>query len=145
MPGVAAVSFESSRFGTVEVEPDAVIEFPRGLIGLGGSRFALLGSPEEDAIVWLHAVDDPELAVPVADPWAFFADYSVDLPDDEAERMGITDPAQARVLVVIRVGATPAECFANLKAPILVAGQSGAQVLNEADVPLRAPLTEEQA
>ena len=146
MPSVAAVSFESSRFGTVEVEPDAVIEFPRGLIGLGGSRFALLGSPEEEPIVWLHAVDDPDLAVPVADPWAFFADYSVDLPDDEAERMGITDPAQARVLVVVRVGPTPAECFANLKAPILVAGQNGAQVLNEADAPLRAPLlTEEPA
>jgi flagellar assembly factor FliW len=140
---VAAVSFESSRFGTLEVDPAAVIEFPRGLIGLGGSRFALLGSPEEEAIVWLHSVEDPELAVPVADPWAFFADYAVDLPEDEAERMGITDPAQARVLVVVRVGPSPEECFANLKAPILVAGGSGHQILNEAEAPLRAPLLPE--
>jgi flagellar assembly factor FliW len=142
---VAAVSFESSRFGTVEVDPAAVIEFPRGLIGLGGSRFALLGKPEEEAIVWLHAVDDPELAVPVADPWAFFADYAVDLPDDEAERMGITDPSDARVLVVVRVGETPQDCFANLKAPILVTAGTGHQVLNEADAPLRAPLIPEEA
>ncbi len=142
---MAAVSFESTRFGTVEVDPDAVIEFPRGLIGLGGNRYALLGHPEQDAIVWLHAVDDPDLAVPVADPWAFFADYAVDLPDDEAERMGITDPAQARVLVVVRVGATPQECFANLKAPILVTGGTGHQVLNEAEAPLRAPLMPEEA
>jgi flagellar assembly factor FliW len=142
---VAAVSFESSRFGTVEVDPAAVIEFPRGLIGLGGSRFALLGKPEEEAIVWLHAVDDPELAVPVADPWAFFADYAVDLPDDEAERMGITDPSEARVLVVVRVGETPQDCFANLKAPILVTAGTGHQVLNEADAPLRAPLIPEEA
>ena len=141
---MAAVSFESSRFGTVEVDPDAVIEFPRGLIGLGGTRFVLLGQPEEEAIVWLHAVDDPDLAVPVADPWAFFSDYAVDLPDDEAERLGITDPAQARVLVVVRVGPTPAECFANLKAPILVAAGTGHQVLNELDVPLRAPLMPEE-
>ena len=95
--------------------------------------------------MWLHAVDDPDLAVPVADPWAFFADYAVDLPDDEAERMGITDPAQARVLVVVRVGPTPQECFANLKAPILVAAGTGHQVLNEADAPLRAPLIPEEA
>ena len=142
---MAAVTFESSRFGTVEVDPSAVIEFPRGLIGLGGSRYALLGKPEEDAIVWLHAVDDPDLAVPVADPWAFFADYAVDLPDDEAERMGIIDPAQARVLVVVRVGSTPQECFANLKAPILVTDGTGHQVLNEADAPLRAPLLPEDA
>ena len=142
---MAAVSFESSRFGTVEVDSDAVIEFPRGLIGLGGSQFALLGKPEEEAIVWLHSVDDPDLAVPVADPWTFFADYAVDLPDDEAERMGITDPAQARVLVVVRVGQTPQECFANLKAPILVTSGTGHQVLNEADAPLRAPLIPEEA
>jgi flagellar assembly factor FliW len=139
-PDVAPVSFSSSRFGTVEVDAEAIVEFPRGLIGLGGTRFAVLGNAEEDGIVWLHAVDDPELAVPVADPWAFFPDYAVDLPDDEAERMGITDPAQARVLVVVRVGATAQECFANLKAPILVANGTGHQVLNEADAPLRAPL-----
>ena len=142
---MAAVTFESSRFGTVEVDPDAVIDFPRGLIGLGGSRYALLGRPEEDGIVWLHAVDDPNLAVPVADPWAFFADYAVDLPDDEAERMGISDAGDARVLVVVRVGPTPEECFANLKAPILVTDGTGHQVLNEADAPLRAPLSPGEA
>ena len=142
---MAAVSFPSSRFGTVEVDPSAVIEFPRGLIGLGGARYALLGKLEEQGIVWLHSVDDPDLAVPVADPWAFFPDYAVDLPDDEAERMGISDPAQARVLVVVRVGPTPQECFANLKAPILVTHGTGHQILNEADAPLRAPLLKDAA
>lgn len=140
---MTATSFTSSRFGEVEVDPGAVIEFPRGLIGLGGSRFALLGDIEQEAIVWLHAVDDPDLAVPVANPWAFFPDYAVDLPDEEAERLGIADPAQARVLVVVRVGPTPQECFANLKAPILVTSGTGHQVLNEADTPLRAPLMAE--
>lgn len=137
---MAAVSFSSSRFGTVEVDQESVIDFPRGLIGLGGDRYALLGKPEEEAIVWLHDVDDADLAVPVADPWAFFPDYAVDLPDDEADRLGVTDPAQAKVLVIVRVGETPQECFANLKAPILVVDGAGHQILNEADVPLRAPL-----
>ena len=134
------VSFESTRFGTVEVEPSAVIEFPSGLIGLGGARWALLGDVAEQGIVWLHSLEDPEMAVPVTDPWAFFPDYAVDLSDEEAERLGITDPAQARVLVVVRVGPTPEECFANLKAPILITDGTGHQVLNEADAPLRAPL-----
>ena len=139
---MAAFTFTSSRFGTVEVDPDAVITFPRGLIGLGGSRFAVVGG-EGDAIVWLHSVDDPDLAVPVASPWSFFPDYAVDLPDDEATRLGITSPDEARVLVVVRVGETAQDCFANLKAPILVAGGQGHQVLNEADAPLRAPLIPE--
>ncbi len=136
---MAALSFESTRFGTVEVDPSAVVEFPEGLIGLGGSRFALVGEDDE-AIVWLHAVDDPDLAVPVADPWVFFEDYAVDVPDEAAVRLGIADPSQARVLVVVRVGPTAEECFANLKAPILLIDGKGHQVLNEADAPLRAPL-----
>jgi flagellar assembly factor FliW len=140
---MAAVTFSSSRFGTVEVDPDAVLHFPRGLIGLGGDRFALIGGDGE-AILWLHAVDDPDLAVPVADPWTFFPDYALELSDDEAERIGVTDPAQAKVLVVVRVGPTAQDCFANLKAPILVADGTGHQVLNEVEAPLRAPLIPEE-
>jgi flagellar assembly factor FliW len=136
---MAPVSFSSSRFGTLEVDPSAVIEFPDGLIGLGGTRFALVGE-EGEAIVWLHSIEDPELAVPVADPWAFFGDYALDVPDADAERLGIDDPSKARVLVVVRVGPTAEECFANLKAPILVVEGRGQQILNEADAPLRAPL-----
>jgi flagellar assembly factor FliW len=139
---MAAVSFTSSRFGTVEVDQDAVIAFPHGLIGLGGSRFALLRD-EGAPIAWLHSLDDPDLAVPVASPWTFFPDYAVDLSDDEATRVGVQDPADAEVLVVIRVGETAADCFANLKAPILVAAGTGHQILNEADAPLRAPLVPE--
>jgi flagellar assembly factor FliW len=48
------------------------------------------------------------------------------------------------VLVVVRVGPTAEECFANLKAPILLAEGAGHQVLNEADAPLRAPLIAEE-
>jgi flagellar assembly factor FliW len=136
---MAAVSFESSRFGTVEVDEGAVVRFPNGLIGLGGDRYAILGEDAEP-IRWLHSLDDPDLAVPVADPWAFFGDYAVELSDEEEQRLGLTDPAQARVLVVVRVGPSAEECFANLKAPILVVGDTGHQVLNEADAPLRAPL-----
>jgi flagellar assembly factor FliW len=138
---MAAVSFESSRFGTVEVDGDSVIDFPQGLIGLGGNRFALVGKgTEEEPIVWLHSLEDPDLAVPVANPWAFFPDYAVDLSDEETERLGIKDPDQAQVYVVVRVGPTPQECFANLKAPILLVNNQGHQILNEADAPLRAPL-----
>ena len=38
------LTFDSSRFGTLEIDPDAVIEFPAGLIGLGGARYALVAT-----------------------------------------------------------------------------------------------------
>ena len=138
---MSAVSFTSSRFGDVEVAADAVIEFPRGLIGLGGTQFALLGTTEEEAIVWLHAVDDPDLALPVADPWAFFPDYAVELSEADTERVGSEDPEAVQVLVTVRATPQLRDFTANLRAPILIHEGRGHQLINEApDAPMRAPL-----
>jgi flagellar assembly factor FliW len=131
-----AVILQSSRFGELQIPDEAVLDFPSGLIGLGGRRFALLARSEESAFVWLHSMDDPELAIPVTNPWRFFEDYAVELDDDEATRIGITGPEDASV-------SAPAldDFCANLRAPILVVGNEGHQIINQAsDSPVRAPL-----
>ncbi len=69
-----SVTFESIRFGTVEMRPEDVIEFPFGLIGLGGLRYTLLDRNPGTGFLWLHAVEDPALALPVVSPDQFFAD-----------------------------------------------------------------------
>jgi flagellar assembly factor FliW len=132
---------ESSRFGTLEIADEAVIDFPAGLIGIGGSRYALLARDENAAFQWLHAVDDPDVALPVTDPFAFFPDFEVQLSDDEAARIGVVDPDSADVLVVVRAAEELQDFSVNLLAPILVSEGKGHQVINEApDAPVRAPL-----
>jgi flagellar assembly factor FliW len=137
-----AETVNSSRFGEVEVPEEAVIDFPAGLIGVGGRRFALLAREESGAFRWLQETEEVDLALPVADPFAFFPAYEVVLSDAEAERTGIDDPAAVEVLVVVRADADdPAAISANLLAPILVSAGVGHQVMNEADwAPLREPL-----
>ncbi len=131
----------STRFGELDVPADAVLEIPGGLIGLGGDRWALLARSEDAAFLWLHAVDDPDLAVPVCDPWAFFDAFEVVLSDDDAARLGITRPDEASVYVTVRAAEALEDFTANLRAPILVAHGRGAQVINQAsDAPVRAPL-----
>ena len=141
-----AVTLHSTRFGRLEVPEDAVIDFPNGLIGLGGARWALLARSEESAFIWLHSLDDPELAVPVTNPWRFFGDYEVELSDDEAARIGITEADQASVYVTVRAAEALEDFHANLRAPILIAHGKGHQVINQAgDAPMRAPLFEKLA
>ena len=72
---IMSVTFESIRFGTVEIKPEAVIEFPFGLIGLGGLRYALIDRNPGTGFLWLHAVEDPALALPVVRPEQFFSDF----------------------------------------------------------------------
>jgi flagellar assembly factor FliW len=135
------VTLQSSRFGELQIPAEAILDFPNGLIGLGGRRFALLARSDESAFSWLHSMDDPELAVPVTNPWRFFEGYAVDLADDEAERLGIGGPDDATVYVTVRSAAALEDFCANLRAPILVVGNQGHQVINQApDAPVRAPL-----
>ena len=131
----------SSRFGSLEVPDDAIVEFPSGLIGLGGSRYALLAQGEDPAVVWLQSLDDPALALPVTNPWRHFADYDVELTQQDADRIGLEDPSQASVYVTVRAGEGPDGFSANLRAPILIAGRHGFQVINQAeDAAVRTPL-----
>ncbi|HEX4732003.1 MAG TPA: flagellar assembly protein FliW [Solirubrobacterales bacterium] len=131
----------SSRFGELEVPAEALIDFPDGMIGVGGNRFALLSREESGAFKWLQDTSQEDLALPVTDPFSFFPDYEVVLSDAEAERIGITDPGDAEVLVVVRAAEDPSQISANLLAPILVAAGVGHQVMNEASwAPLREPL-----
>jgi flagellar assembly factor FliW len=135
---MSTVTIDSPRFGTLEIASEDVIEFPQGLIGLGGSRFAIV--QREGSFSWLHSIDDPSLALPVTNPWDFFADYSVELSDEDSEPITAA-PADVAVWVTVRAGADLADFYANLRAPILVAEGQGHQVINESpDAPVRAPL-----
>jgi len=137
---MSTVTIESTRFGTLEIASEDVIEFPNGLIGLGGNQFTIVEAGNGGAFSWLHSIDDPSLALPIANPWHFFADYVVDLSD--ADSAPITaDPADVAVWVTVRAGAELADFHANLRAPILVADGKGHQVINESsEAPVRAKL-----
>ena len=133
------VRFESTRFGAVEVTDESVIEFPQGLIGLGGARYALIATDAESPFRWLQSLDDPDLALPVTNPFLFFGDYAVELSDTDSARVGTEDPGAVDVWVTVR--ATGEDVSVNLKAPIVVHAGVGHQIINEAaDFDVRTPL-----
>ena len=145
-----SITIESTRFGTLEIPPHAVVEFADGLIGLGGSRYVLIAREENSPFAWLHSVDDPSLALAVTNPFQFFPEYEVELSDAEAERIGITSPSDADVYVTVRATEALEDFTVNLRAPILISKGRGYQVINDAEnAPVRAPLfvaaTAEQA
>jgi flagellar assembly factor FliW len=136
-----SLTIESSRFGRVEIDPTTVVEFPDGLIGLGGSRYALLASDRDSPFMWLQSMDDPALALPVTDPHRFFPSFAVQLADEDAERLGLDDITAVGVYVTVRAAETLADFTANCRAPILVWGGRAHQVINQSPgAQLRAPL-----
>jgi flagellar assembly factor FliW len=139
---MTAITITSRRFGTLDIPADELIEFPEGLVGLGGSRYVIVPTGADSPFAWLQSADDPDLALPITDPWAFFADYALELSDDATAAAGLpSDGAGVRVWVTVRAAGDLHDFCANLRAPIVVCGGRGAQVLNEADgAPVRARL-----
>jgi flagellar assembly factor FliW len=136
-----SVTFQSIRFGAVEIEAEDVIEFPFGLIGLGGLRHALIDRNPGTGFRWLHAVDNPALALPVVSPYQFFSSFSLRIAAEDRERTGIQDAAAAQLYVTVRATPNPLDITANLRAPLLIQDGRGYQVINtDEDATLQAPL-----
>ncbi|HEY1834508.1 MAG TPA: flagellar assembly protein FliW [Solirubrobacteraceae bacterium] len=137
------VKFESVRFGTVEVPDEEVLEFPFGLIGLGGLRYAIIDKNPGTGFFWLHSVEDAALALPVVDPHQFFSEFALELYDEDRERTGVENVEAAKLFVTVRATPDPLDVTANLRAPLVIADGKGYQVLNKSEnAPLQAPLFE---
>jgi flagellar assembly factor FliW len=138
-----SVTFESVRFGAVEIPESEVIEFPNGLIGLGGDHWALLDRNPGTGFLWLHCVEDPALALPVVGPELFFPEFELELGEDELAAIGFEDLGKADIYVTVRATPNPLEATANLRAPLVIHAGRGFQVLNAAEgAELQAPLFE---
>lgn len=135
------VTMQSTRFGAVEIDESSVLEFPDGLIGLGGHRYTLLSHEPNSPFLWLQSLEDPDLALPVTNPHLFFGDFALVLADEVAAHVGLDAETTVDVYVTVRTADNPADFAANLRAPIIVRDGRGHQVLNEAPgCELRAPL-----
>jgi flagellar assembly factor FliW len=134
-------TIESTRFGQLEIDPASILDFPEGLIGLGGTRYALIAADPEAPFLWLQSLEDPSLALPVTNPHRFFDDFAVEVVDEDAERLGLDATGAMDVYVTVRAAPVLEDFTANLKAPILVRAGQAWQVINQAPgSELRVPL-----
>lgn len=140
------LTIDSTRFGKVEIDPASVIEFPHGMIGFESRRFALVAREADADFLWLHSLDEPELALPVTDPRRFFSDFAVEISEEERARLGLPQLTETEIYVTVRASDQLEGFTANLRAPIVVSDGRGHQVINQADgATLRAPLFGELA
>lgn len=130
---MSTVDFDSTRFGRVSVNEDEIITLPLGMIGFPDhQRFALVKQSADSVFVWLHSVDDPSLAFPIAIPWMFYSNYEIDIPDADVEGIGVQSAEQLTVYCVVNIGADVKGATINLFAPLTINSETrvGRQVLN---------------
>jgi flagellar assembly factor FliW len=136
---VTPFTLEVPRFPSTDAAEQSIIEFPHGLIGIPGRRYAL---HESDApFLVLQSIDDRTLSMPVTNPFRFVETYAIELSDHDGARLCARDPARASTYVTVRHDPELGRLVLNLRAPIVIVGGCGHQVINQApDASLRAPI-----
>lgn len=112
---------ETMRFGSLDVEEKDIIEIIDGLLGFEETRrYVLFDHDSETPLKWLQAVDNPELAFVVMEPFIFCPDYEFDLSHNEVQELKLSNTDEAAVLVILVVPDDPKKITANIKAPIVI-------------------------
>lgn len=128
----------TTRFGPIQFEPEDIVRFPEGILGLPGCReWLLLADGRNSTVAWLQSVDRPEVALCVVSPRRFVPNYQVRLPRRDLEPLELDDLQCAEVLVI--VSRTAGYITLNLKAPLIFNLQRGVgrQVVCYGDQPIQ--------
>jgi len=92
----------STRFGDLNVDPDTVLTFPRGIPGFENcTRFKLFHEEGTQIIHWLQSLEDPDVNFSVADPSNFNIYYKLQLSDEEVGLLKLENPEDAGVFLML--------------------------------------------
>lgn len=113
-----------TRFGTIDIEEQSVINLPSGLIGFAAeTEFALLRF-ERTRLAYLQSLATPGLALSVLDASVFGTAYPDPNAPALASEAGLGDVPEIAVLVAVAQKPGDDRLYANLLAPIVVDAQS---------------------
>ncbi len=121
------------------------VRFIAGMPGLEEYRAFTLVPVDGGPVYWLECDEEPAIALPVAEAFAVAPQYAFDLYTSDSRALGITEPADALVLVVLAVPPGRGTITANLFAPIVVnrsAGRAKQIILDGSKHSLRHPVGE---
>lgn len=120
---------ETLSMGRLEVNDEQVYHFSKGIPGFDEETdFALIAL--NDSPFWvLQSLKVQGLSFLLADPFVFYPSYEFELPDDEAEELGIDSEVLVRCIVTLKEQVEASTI--NLLAPIVMnpSGQTGKQIV----------------
>ncbi len=111
----------TTRFGVIEVDDNALISMPEGMIGFENlTSYCLIDHQPESVLRWFQSTQDADTAFLVIDPSEIIGNYSFDLSDLHVERLGLTDSGDAVVITTVVID-RDAKCVStNLMAPVVI-------------------------
>ena len=139
--GPDSMKISTRHFGSVEINPEDILLFPRGIVAFEDCRHWILISDEENpALAWLQSISRPEVAIPVVSPRRFAPAYNVHIVRSQLAPLEFSQLDHAYVLTV--VSHSDGDLTLNLRAPLIINldRRLGRQVITADEQPLAMPL-----
>lgn len=98
-----------------------MISIPQGIMGFPECKKYFLVDPADDTLIlWLQALDNPEVAFPVLEPKIFRPDYAARLSAAELRELKLENVNQSAVFSILTFPEDVTQMTANLKAPLVI-------------------------
>ena len=111
-------------FGEIDLEEEKVITFSHGIMGFENyTKYTILYDIEGDSqfnISWLQSLENPELALPVINPFYVKDDYNPIVEDEVLKTLGEINEQNLVILLSLTVPSDVEKMSTNLKAPFII-------------------------
>ncbi len=130
------MKINTRMFGEIDIDEEKIINFDLGIIGFDFlKKFTLIHDEEEEdnSVIWLQSLDEPDFAMPVMNPLLAMDGYNPSVEDELFKNIGETTEDDIIVFVTLTVPADITKMTVNLKAPIIINANTkkGCQIIVE--------------
>jgi flagellar assembly factor FliW len=115
------MKIQTRLFGEVEFDPQKVIHFPEGLIGLNNLKdFFLIDDENIAPFQWFQSIDEPTLAFVVINPFFYKEDFKVPHLHEHFNLLSAVNEDSLTYLTIVVLTKQLEGITANLKGPMVI-------------------------
>lgn len=143
------MEINTKYLGRVNVDEDSILSFPNGLLGLKDSKeFVIINMEDIPHFKFLQDIENENISFLIINPWDFFADYDIELPDEKLENININPKGEnlMEIYNIVTLSKEFKKSTANLLAPVVInlKEKKGKQfVLNNSPYTTKHPIFKE--
>lgn len=131
------MNLQTKNFGEIHIDPQKIITFEDGLPGFEHiKQYILIPNPDaENPFQWMQAIEEPNLAFVITDPFYFKEDYEFDIPEKVIQQLHIEKKEEVAVYSIAVVPENIRDITLNLRGPLVVniEKRKGKQLLLDGD------------
>ena len=114
------MTVHTKPFGAIDVDERQRLLFPHGIFGFESLRDFVLLDSEQPPFYWLQSLEEPGLAFVLMEPSFFRPDFTLEIPKEDMEEIGIEGGDDTLVFAIVTIPEDQSKMSANLQGPVVV-------------------------